>query len=213
LELSLHAVDFLQLSDEQCAALFGDADLLLFCTDSFACQARGNELALRLGKAAIWAGLYSGAGAGEVIWWSPHVPALPCYRCLVPSRYGAHERAAGEGQSLDPPSTGATILDIHLLDAIAGQLALGLLTKGADNRFGRLIDQLGTRNMIQMKIDPTWTFGGRDVFREQLQVPEGVDTLFAWTAIARRDPDGGRLYCPDCARHRGRTFDQTHLET
>lgn len=212
LELSLHAVDFLRLADDECEALFGDVDLFMFCTDSFACQARGNELALRLGKAAVWAGLYRGAGAGEAIWWLPDVPALPCYRCLVPGRYAAHERAAGEGESLDAPSTGATILDIHLLDAIAGQLAIGLLTRGADNRFGRLIDQLGTRNMIQVKIDPTWSFGGRDVFREQLQVPEAVDTLFAWTAIARRDPDGGKLYCPDCARYLGRTFEQAPSE-
>lgn len=139
LELSLHAVDFLQLSDDQCDALFGDADLLLFCTDSFACQARGNELALRLGKAAIWAGLYGGAGAGEVIWWSPDVPALPCYRCLVPGRYVAHQRAASEGNSLDPLSTGATILDIHLLDAIAGQIAVGnAFWSGQATSMGRL---------------------------------------------------------------------------
>lgn len=209
LELSLLAVDFLELPENRCDDVLSDVDLFLFCTDSFACQARGNQLALRSGKAAIWVGLYGGAGAGEIIWWSPDVPGLPCYRCLVPGRYSAHQHAAAQGKSLDPPSTGATILDIHLLDAIAGQIAVGLLTRGAENRFGRLIDQLGMRNMIQLKIDPTWTFAGRDIFREQLQVPAGVDTLFTWTAIARRDPDGGRLYCYDCAQYRGRTFDES----
>jgi hypothetical protein len=206
LDIGVHRVDFLELSDEQLDAMFANVDLIIMCTDSFACQARGNELALRLGKPVIIVGLYARAGAGEAIWWSPDVDGLPCYRCLVPGRYGAQQRAAAEGRSLDPPSAGATIFDIHLLDAIVGQLAIGLLTRGADNRFGRLIEQLGDRNMIQLKIDPTWTFAGRDVFREQLQVPDGVDTLFAWTAIARRDPDRGRLYCPDCARYRGRTF-------
>lgn len=148
-ELSLHTVDFLRLPDDECDALVTDVDLFLFCTDSFACQARGNELALRLGKAAIWAGLYGGAGAGEVIWWSPDVPGLPCYRCLVPGRYAAHQRAATEGKSLDPPSTGATIFDIHLLDAIAGQIALGLLTRGTDRRWAH----------VEIKMTCRWTSG------------------------------------------------------
>jgi molybdopterin/thiamine biosynthesis adenylyltransferase len=199
-----HSIDFLAPTDEELQAMFADVDLFLFCTDSFACQARGNQLALRSGTPAVFVGLYPGAGAGEIVWWQP---GLPCFRCLVPGRYAAQIQARTEGRPLDPSSTGATILDIHLLDAIAGQIAIGLLTQGADNRFGRLIAQLGDRNMIQLKIDPEWNYRGRDVFREQLQVPDGVDTMFAWTAIARRDPDGGRLYCPDCAQLLGRTSD------
>jgi len=121
LELSLHTTDFLSIPDAELNGLFGDVDLFLFCTDSFACQARGNELALRLGKAAIWVGLYGGAGAGEIVWWSPDVPSLPCYRCLVPARYAAHQHAATEGKSLDPPSTGARANHFFIIPSMANR--------------------------------------------------------------------------------------------
>src|SRR6202022_3652177 len=57
-----------------------------------------------------------------------------------------------EGRSLDPGSDGSDILSLQFLDSIAGQVAVGLLTHGADNRFGRLIDQLGDRNFLQVNL-------------------------------------------------------------
>ena len=127
-------------------------------------------------------------------------------RCLTASRYRAHERASQGGARLDPPSDGATIFDIQYLDAIAGMLAIGLLTRGAANRFGRLIDQLGDRSFLQVKIDPTWTLKGRDIVAEQLGIPEGHDPYFSFCTIARRDPDRGAAPCHDCERFRGHRF-------
>ncbi|MBI2806065.1 MAG: ThiF family adenylyltransferase [Planctomycetes bacterium] len=196
-------VDFTTLSEEAIDAHFGDCNLLLFCTDSFKAQAFGNQVALRLGIPAIWVGLYRGGRAGEVIFW--HEDLRPCFRCICASRYGAHEQAQTQGIRLDPPSDGADIFTIHFLDSIVGMVSLGQLTRGADNRYGRLIEQLGDRNFLQVKIDPSWTLRDHDIVREQLGIAETCDAYFAWNTIVRRDPDGGEPPCPDCVKYRGRT--------
>ncbi len=188
--------DFTSFSNEEIDLCFGHADLFLFTTDSFAAQAKGNQVALRLGKPALWIGLYRHSGAGEIVFWHPKLK--PCFRCLMSKRYAAFAQAHASGDTFDSSSQGADVFSLAILDGIAGQLALGLLTQGADNRFGRLVDQLGDRQFLQVKLDPTWTLQGRDVVREQLNIPVWVDTYFAWNTIARRDPDQGEPRCPDC---------------
>lgn len=186
--------DITLLTDEEARELFADVDLFVAATDSHAAQARVNQLALILGKPAVWAGLYRGGRAGEVAFWRPGLPS--CYRCLFPSRYAAAERGGA-----DPPSDGATVMDVKLLDAIAAQVVIGLLTAGADNRFGRLIEHLGDRQVLQVKIDPAWTLNGTDPVRRHLGVPEDNDGYVAFCTVARRDPEpGGR--CVDCQRYR-----------
>ncbi|MGD9648113.1 MAG: ThiF family adenylyltransferase [Pirellulales bacterium] len=196
--------DVTQMTDAQIDERFGGLDLLILATDRFAAQAKGNQIALKHNVAAIWIGLYPGGVAGEIIFWHPGIDA--CYRCLCAKRYAAHERAAATGEKLDPASDGATILDVRLTDAIAGQLAIGLLTRGSDTRYGRLIDALGDRNFLQIKIDPEFMLAGRDVVREVLQVPADNTAYFAWNTIVRRDPDRGALYCDDCHRFRRHEF-------
>lgn len=195
-------VDFTTLTEQEIDAHFGGCSLLLFCTDSFKAQAFGNEVALRLGIPAVWVGLYRGGQAGEVIFWHKDLPS--CFRCICASRYRAHERAQAQGIRLDPPSDGADIFAIHFLDSIVGMISLGLLTRGADNRYGRLIEQLGDRNFLQVKIDPSWTLRDHDIVREQLGIAETCVAYFAWNTIARRDPDSGEPPCPDCVKYRGR---------
>jgi len=195
------AEDFTVYGDAAIDAKFQSCDLLIFATDRFKAQARGNEVALRLKKPALWIGLYARGAGGEVIFWRPQINA--CYRCLVAARYLAQTQAQQAGASLDPPSDGATIFDIHYVDSIAGQLAIGLLTRGAQNRFGQLIDALGDRNFIQVNITPAGAVGQRDVVREKLEVPPGNDAYFAWNAIALRDPTAHVEACPDCCRFRG----------
>lgn len=195
--------DFTGLSDDECDRTFGDCDLFVFGTDSFACQARGNEVALQLGKSAMWIGLYAGGLAGEIIWWTPE--RLPCFRCICQKRYEAQARVLSGEVKAAASSQGATVFDISFLDAIAGQIAVGMLTRGSDDRFGKLVELMDNRQFIQVGIDPEWRLGGRDVIREQLGVADDVGTLFAWNAVARHDPDGGHPPCPDCRRFRGRT--------
>lgn len=172
-----------------------DCDLWIFATDRFYAQARGNLEAIRLNKPAMWLGLYRDGAGGEIIYTRPG-PRKACYRCIASSRYAAFYEQAKTGDSgLAIPSSGAIIADLHFIDAIAAQIAIGILTAGADNRFGRLIDQLGDRNIIQCKLNPEFRLGEPDIFESHL----GRDPAqFAFNAIAlaiEPDPD-----CPDCRR-------------
>jgi len=197
--------DVTTLSQEELDARFSDVDLIVAATDSFLAQAFVNRIALRYSIPGIWLGLYAGGGAGEIVFWHEDIDA--CYRCLCEKRYKAQEDAQATGRSLDPPSDGATIGDIRILDGIGLSICLGLLTRGTDNRFGRLIEQLGDRNFLQVRLDPSWAFAGRDIFREVLGVPEDNDALFCWNVIARRD-NPSPVACPDCEELRGHRWVQ-----
>ena len=143
--------NFLELTDREADQLFRQTDLFIFAADNFAVAARGNEHALRMNKRAVWIGLYAHGQAGEIVFWHPGLDA--CLRCLLSNRYEAHARANGSGQRLDPTSDGCTILDISLMDAVAGQIVIGQLTQGSPNRYGRIIDELGDRNFLQVQND------------------------------------------------------------
>lgn len=195
LGLSVFPFDATTLPDAVLDVHVSCTDLFLGLTDSFAAQAWVNRMALRYRKPAIWPGLYEGGLGGEVIFFRP---GLPCYRCLASGRYRAQAAAHAEGRSLDPPSNGTTIFDDAFIDVIAGQLALGLLTRGAPNRFGRLIDALGNRNFFHVKIDPEFRWNSRDLVREQLGITDDVSAFTGWSVAARHDPDHGRPPCPDC---------------
>lgn len=189
------ARDVTSFSAEETDRLLGDVDLIVSTTDSFSAQSWVNRAALKYRKVALWPGVYEGGLGGEIVFW---YPGLPCYRCLVPGRYKAQQQARAEGRSLDPPSDGTTIFEDGFIDVVTGQLVLGLLTRGAENRYGRLIEKLGDRNFLHVKLDPDYRWNGRDVIREQLGIPEDNDRFFAWNIAARRDPDGGNPPCPDC---------------
>jgi len=204
LPVETHEKDFTALSDDEIEPIIRDADLLVLATDRFAAQARGNQVALKYGIPAVFIGLYQGGLGGEISFWHPGLDS--CHRCLCSRRYEAQARAKEVGQSLDPPSTGATVFDLAFLDSIVGMLCVGLLTRGADNRFGRLIDSLGDRNFLQVQIDPTFRVRGEEVVRKHLGVPAECDTFFAWNTIARRNPQRVQP-CPDCVQFRGRTPD------
>lgn len=202
--------DFTSLDDAIVQTVLSHTDLFIFATDSFKCQARGNEVALLMNTPAVWVGLYPGGEGGEVAFW--HSDLDCCWRCLCCNRYEAQGKAAAMGTSADPTSAGATIFDIQFLDAIAGQLVVGLLTRGSNNRFGRLIDELGDRQFVQAKIAPEFTVNGRDIVREQLGIVTDCDRYIAWNTIARRDPDHGQLFCPDCEKYRGHKFVEVSSE-
>jgi len=191
---AVHHDDITRFSDEEARVIFAGVDLFVAATDSHAAQARVNQLALMLDKPAVWAGMYRGGRAGDVAFWHPGLAS--CYRCLFPSRFAAFERGP-----VDPPSDGATIMDVKILDAIAAQLVVALLTEGAENRFGCLTAQLGTRQVLQVKLDPQWTINGSDPVRKYLGVADGSDGYVAFCTVARRDPDAGG-HCPDCQKYR-----------
>ncbi len=204
--------DVCSLSDEEVRHHIGGADLLIDATDSFAAKARSNQIALEYGIPFLSSSIYEGGRGGEVIWHRPsHPPLNPCpnrppaptsrgasivsprrcacYRCIAGSRYRAF--AEGGAQAV----SGGTIMDLRVIDGIAGQIALGILTQGADNRMGRLIDQLDGRQLLVVKLDPSFTLGDPDLFSARL----GADPAhFAFNTVALRvRPDPS---CPDCAR-------------
>jgi ThiF family protein len=189
--------DFCDIGQEEFDLHFGHTDLFIFATDSFPAQARGNLQALRLRKPAVWIGMYKGGRAGEIVYWMPDVTPA-CYRCVCSSRYRAFAaQARPDANETHIPSTGGTIFDLHLVDAIAGQIAVGLLTAGADNRMGRLIRQLGNRNLLQIKLDPEYRLGDTDIFARYLG---NHPANFSFTTIALpMEPEPG---CPDCAMRR-----------
>lgn len=188
LEVECHDRDVCAISDSEFDEIFGHTDLFIFATDSFPAQARGHLQALRMGKPAIWIGLYRGGRAGEIVY---HVPGLTpaCYRCVCSDRFRAFQAGATRISS-----AGGTILDLHLVDAIAGHIAVGISTRGADNRMGQLVDKLGNRSLLQIKIDPDYRLGDKDIFGQYLG---NHPANFSFTTIAvpmDRDPN-----CPDCA--------------
>lgn len=186
-------VDFCGLTHAEIDKYFGDCDVLIAATDSHAAQARMNVTALRLNIPAVFIGLYPSGQAGEVAWWRPGMPS--CYRCLVPSRYEAHaDGPRGHVNAGD-------IFSLQIVDGIAGAIALGLLTAGSDNRYGRLIEQLGDRQFLQIKLDPAWGWNGRDIIREELGIAADNPNYFSFCTIARKDPDPGGQ-CPDCLQYR-----------
>jgi hypothetical protein len=200
-EVNVMLRDFCDIREDEFDAAFGHTDLFIFATDSFPAQARGNVEALRLGKPAVWIGLYREGRAGEVVHWMPGVTPA-CYRCVCSSRYRAFaeqariEPDAAQSKQSNPtqiPSTGGTIFDLRLVDAIAGPIGVGILTAGADNRMGRLIRQLGNRNLLQVKMDPDYRLGGKDIFAECLG---NHPANFSFTTIAL--PMEPELNCPDC---------------
>jgi hypothetical protein len=202
-------LDCTTLDWAKATALFAPADLLLFTVDRFAADAWGNELALRLGTPALWVGLYAGAGAGEIAFWHRGLDA--CFRCLMERRYAIQAEARQESRTLDPPSDGALFQDLMIVDGIASHIALGLLTMGADNYFGRLIGELGDRNFLQIKLRHDWTLDGGDPVRRVLGVSDDNSGYFAWNTVARAN---GPMFepCPDCEQHRGHRFVKILIE-
>lgn len=196
--------DFLQITDREADHLFLRTDLFIFAADNFAVAARGNELALRMNKRAVWTGLYQHGVAGEITFWHPGLDA--CLRCLCSHRYEVHAQARDSGQRLDPTSDGCTNFDIGIVDAITGQIVIGLLTQGSPDRYGRIIDELGDRNFLQVQNDSQFVWNGRPLFRDQLEIPPDNDRFYSWSTIARRDPSPQP--CPDCEQFRGHRFVQ-----
>lgn len=189
-QVECYTHDYCALSRQEHDELFGDTDLFIFATDFFPAQARGNIEALRLGIPAIWIGLYKGGRAGEIVYYVPG-KTNACYRCICDKRYHAFQIGRA-----NVPSEGGTILDLHFVDAIVGQIAVGILTDGADNRMGKLIDKLDNRNFMQVKMDPDYRLGGEDIFGKYLG---NHPANFSFNTIAL--PMERDECCPDCSKY------------
>ena len=189
-----------EMSFDQRMRMMQGVDLLIAASDNHQCQANCNILALKTSTPVMMVGLYAGAGAGEIFFWTPDHE--DCYRCFMEKRF--HKRESNP-EIADPASDGALIQDIGILDGIAGHIAMGIMTRGSNGYFGGLIRELGDRQVIQVKLRHDYRLNGSDPVRSALNVSADNDAYVCWTSAARKN--GPRQSdCPDCIQHRGRVY-------
>jgi len=206
-DVEVYPLDVTGLSANEKQSVFAGSDLVLGLTDNHAAQSAANALAIQHGCEFMSVGIYPGGQGGEIFRMGNDDPA--CYREMFPHRFVQHEAANVAGKSLDPTSDGAPVSVGTLIDSIACDVALGMLTTGADNRYGRLMEQLGDRQLLVIKIDPAWeTSPGRDLVRNELGIDPVNPFYFAYSTIAMAAAsDSIREPCPDCKKHRGSFVD------
>jgi hypothetical protein len=169
--------------------------LLCGLTDSFEAQARVNRLALHFGLPSLCAQVYHEGRGAEITFTLPGVTPA-CQRCALSSRYRAYLE---QGFQNDVGSDGTPIFATTRLNALKGFLALALLHHRSPHpRWGRLLERIGNRNLVQIRMDPDLAlpvfgrvFGGGDseriLFDEPVWLPQKPDC-----------PENGYPLCPDC---------------
>lgn len=188
--------DFLKLNEQQADELVQSADLVLMMTDDFHAQARGNVLALRHQKPALFAMVYEKARAAEVSFTIPGVTP-GCHRCAVSPRYRAYLE---EGYQNDVRSTGSTVFHTRYLNACIGLLALAILHRQDGYlELGGWFGDHWDRNLLQVRMNPQY---GRDhpgaLFH---QLGAANPRVFAFDSVWQRiEPEAPPTYpaCPDC---------------
>ena len=97
--------DFLEMSEEEQAALVASADVVVAATDSIACQRHVNGVALAVGAPAVYPGVWvdgriRDAEVGEILWVLPG-GRTPCYECAAAFRESAADAQAARGARVD----------------------------------------------------------------------------------------------------------------
>lgn len=197
--------NFFNMNDEELDAIFKDADLLLFLTDSFKAQAFGNIIALRYNKPAIWSGWYAQSRTAELFFQVPKFTTA-CFRCAASSRYKANEQ-----QEVKITSNCNTIFHSQLLDSFIGMMSLAILhrnTNTADekamNEYELFWDSLVSKdgatpyNFFQFKAHP---MGGNNLFNKaysNLGMHSHSFVSYWQNAEAELKVTGYDYDCPDC---------------
>lgn len=169
--------------------------LICGLTDQFEAQARVNRLALQSGLPSLCAQVYEGGRGGEVSFTHPDTTPA-CHRCVLGGRYRAY---LDQGYRNLVTSDGTPIFSTTRLNALKGYMALALLHHGsAHPRWGSLLQRIGNRNLIQIRMDPDLAL---PVFSKVLS---GADTerIFSddvvWLPQEPECPRTGFATCPEC---------------
>jgi molybdopterin/thiamine biosynthesis adenylyltransferase len=203
--------NFLDMDDKELDAIFKQADLLLFLTDSFKAQAFGNIIALKYNKPAIWSGWYAQSRTAELFFQVPEFTTA-CFRCAASSRYKANEQ-----EEVQLSSNSNTIFHSQLLDSFIGMMSLAILHKSKVNRTASLIlfgghfneyelfwdymkDKDGkiSQNFFQFKAHP---MGGNNLFSKaysHLGMHSQNFVSYWQNAEAELRINGYDYDCPDC---------------
>ena len=174
--------------------------ILMVLTDNFWAQARGHRLGLHFGVPTICAQEYIEGRGAEVTYTVPGITPA-CHRCITASRYRAY---MNENYKNDVTSEGAPIFAAELLNAVLGHVLLMVTHHETDHpRWGSMIERLGNKNLIQMRMDPDFDSIFGDKFGKRLEGAKGEASFFMLDSLfLAQTPDYGqtetRPVCPDC---------------
>lgn len=183
--------NFLAMSDAELEVLAGPADLLMFMADDFFAQARGNRLALKLRKPAIFAMMYEKARCCEVTFNIPGITPA-CHRCATSSRYEAY---MSNNYANDVTSDGSLIFQTQAINSVIGMIALAILHNDRpDYEFSGWFGSLWERNLLQLRLSPKYE---SNLFNRVFAVPQAFCFDTVWQKI---EPERAPKYapCPDC---------------
>jgi hypothetical protein len=196
LDIQVIDEDFLSCDDQIIENQIYDTTLLMFMTDNFHAQAKGNLLSLNHRKSAIFAMMYFKARASEIFFQIPGVTPA-CYRCATSPRFSAYLK---EGYVNDVTSAGSTIFHTYYLNSVIGQIALAMIhneTKGVEfsNWFGNYWD----RNYVQIRNHPAYSMEKNQLFRKTFeQEPKVYNFDSVWQKITPDTKETAGFNCPDC---------------
>ncbi|NTV15527.1 MAG: hypothetical protein HGA96_16620 [Desulfobulbaceae bacterium] len=174
--------------------------ILMVLTDNFWAQARGHRLGLHFGLPTICAQEYLEGRGAEITYTVPGVTPA-CHRCITASRYRAY---IDENYLNDVTSVGAPIFAAELLNAALGHTLLMVAHHGTDHqRWGNLIERLGNRNLIRLRMDPDFDSIFGNTFSKRLDGAKDETGFFMLDSLfLAQTPDYGqtetRPVCPDC---------------
>lgn len=200
-EVLTRQADFNALTETEIEHLLGlDAarppirTLLCGCTDNFFAQARVNRVGLQHGVPTLCAQVYAEGRGVELSFTYPGVTPA-CHRCILRSRYEAYLE---QGYENTVSSDGTPISSTTRLNATKFVLAMALLHHGTTHpRWGRLLERVGNRNLVQLRLDPDLSLPVFDRVlagdRKRILFDEAV-----WLPQLPEGPTTGRPACPDC---------------
>lgn len=173
--------------------------LICGLTDSFEAQSRVNRLALHFGLPSLCAQVYKEGRAGEITFTYPGVTPA-CHRCALSSRYKAYLE---NGFQNDVASDGTPIFATTRLNALKGCIAMAILHHTTNHpRWGRLLEKIGNRSLIQIRMDPDLeSILGLSVFSKVFSSADQERILFddvVWLPQKPDCPENGYPHCPDC---------------
>lgn len=193
--------DFNELLEVEIEALLGldtarppICTLLCGCTDNFFAQARVNRVGLQHGVPTLCAQVYAEGRGAELTFTYPGVTPA-CHRCILQRRYVAF---LNEGYSNTVTSDGTPISSTTRLNATKSFVAMALLHHGTTHpRWGRTLERIGDRNLIQLRLDPDLTL---PVFDRVLTGDR--DRIFSdetvWLPQQPERSTSDHPACPDC---------------
>lgn len=193
--------DFNELSDTEIESLLGldvarppIRTLLCGCTDNFDAQARVNRVGLQFGVQTLSAQVYAEGRGAEITFTYPGITPA-CHRCILRSRYDAY---LTDGYTNTVTSDGTPISSTTRLNSTKFFVAMALLHHGtAHPRWGRMLERIGNRNLVQLRLDPDLALPVFDRVlagdRDRILCDEAV-----WLPQQPEGPAVGRTPCPDC---------------